>query len=103
MDSCSLRGAEAAHHFAAVIRNQYDAFWQRDVAVLLADLNADVTKTLAIFGLNTQAATAVNAMLDAIDDPRWPTRAPAAMPEGFSFDQQAGTFGYVAPESEPEP
>lgn len=102
LDSGALAGAEAAHHFATVLRNQWTAFWQREPAAVLADLHADLPKTLAIFALNTQAATAINALLDAVGDLRFPVRAPSALPDYWSFDEQAG-FAYTPPVIEPQP
>ncbi|MEY2655443.1 MAG: hypothetical protein RLZZ524_2471, partial [Pseudomonadota bacterium] len=68
---------------------------------VLADLHADLPKTLAIFSLNTQAALAVNALLDAVNDARFPTRAPAELPAYWSFDPATG-FAYTPPPPEPE-
>ena len=62
----------------------------------VAELNADPSRSATIFGLNSQAASAVNALLDAINGPRFPTRAPNSMPEGWSFGVSG--FVYTAPE-----
>lgn len=98
LDSAALAGSEAAHHLAVVLRSQWSAVWERDPVIVLAELSADPTKTAAIFALNTQAAAAVNALLDAVGDSRFSTRAPQTMPDGWSFDGTA--FTYVTP---PEP
>lgn len=95
-------GAEAAHHMASVLRSQWSAFWHRSPEVILAELNADPSRSATIFGLNSQAASAVNALLDAITDGdtesalRFPTRAPNSMPEGWAFGVSG--FVYTAPE-----
>jgi hypothetical protein len=95
LDSAALAGAEAAHHLATVLRTQWTGFWQRDPAIVLADIQADLPKTLAIFALNTQAAEAINALLDAISDPRFQRRAPTTLPAHWSFDGTA--FSYDPP------
>jgi len=95
LDAAALAGAEAAHHLATVLRTQSAAFWQRDPAVVLAEIESDLSKTLAIFALNMQASTAVNALLDAISDPRYPNRAPIDLPPYWSFD--GSVFTYTAP------
>lgn len=75
-DASVIRCAEAAHHLAAVLRNENSRFWSVPTDRLLAVLNHDVATTLATFAANTAAGTAVNAILDQLDDPRFPTRAP---------------------------
>lgn len=95
MDSGAFAGAEAAHHLATVLRSQWQAFWQRSPEAVLSELHADLPKTLQIFALNTQAGTAVNALLDAIGDERFSNRAPDSMPPHWSFDGQA--FSYNPP------
>jgi hypothetical protein len=96
LDSAALAGAEAAHHLATVLRVQWNAFWLRDPATVIADIEADLPKTLAIFALNTQAATAVNALLNAVNDPRFANRAPDELPANWTFNGTA--FAYSAPE-----
>lgn len=100
LDTAALAGAEAAHHLASVLQTQWAAFWQRDPSTVLADIEADLPKTLAIFELNTQAATAINTLLDAVDDPRFANRAPTSLPANWSFDGLA--FSY-APQEDIEP
>jgi len=101
LDSAALAGAEAAHHLATVLTVQWQAFWNRPVDTVLADIEADLQKTLAIFALNTQASTAVNALLDAVNDPRFVRRAPTILPEGWAFDGAA--FIYTPPSQPEEP
>jgi len=98
LDAAALAGAEAAHHLAVVLHSQWSIFWRRDPATVLAELSADPAKAIAIFALNTQAAASVNALLDAVGDARFSTRAPQNMPEGWIFDGTA--FVYVAPQTE---
>jgi hypothetical protein len=101
LESATLTAAEAAHHFATVIKTGWQAFWNRDPETVQAELHDDLPKTLAIFALNTQAAESVNALLDAVNDPRFSNRAPAELPPHWSFD---GTeFVYAPPEPIEEP
>jgi len=100
LQSASLAGAEAAHHLAVVLKAGWERYWRRDPQVILAEMTADLVNTLAIFALNTQAGTAVNALLDALNDDRFSARAPVTLPDGWAFD---GTqFAYTAP-TPPEP
>jgi hypothetical protein len=99
LDSATLAGAESAHHLATVIDTQWQAFWLRDTATVMAEIEGDLQKTLAIFALNSQAAQAVNALLDAVNDARFPRRAPDAMPAGWAFD--GSQFTYQPPNQEP--
>jgi hypothetical protein len=100
LDAAALAGAEAAHHLATVLRTQWSAFWQREPAIVRAEIESDMQKTLAIFALNMQASTAVNALLDAISDPRYQNRAPIDLPPYWSFDGSVFTFTAPAPPSE---
>jgi len=95
LDSALLKGAEAAHHFVTVVSTGWNEFWNRDPDTVLADLNADVEKFVAVSALTEQAATAGNALLDAINDPRFSRRAPVGMPAYWSFDGTA--FAYSPP------
>jgi hypothetical protein len=101
LDQGTLAGAEAAHNFAVILKAQFDRFWQRDPSEVAAELNANPMRTVGIFQLNTQAGTAVNALLDSLNDPRFPTRAPVDMPVGWAFVD--GQFTYTAPVSESDP
>lgn len=104
LDQGTLASAEAANHFAAVLHGSWNRFWYRPVETVLAELNADVAKTLEVFILNTQAATAVNAILSSVGDPRFSHRAPDYMPEGYAFDGTQFTFtAPVQPEPQPDP
>jgi len=96
LDQGVIAGAEAAHHLASVLRSQWSAFWNRSPEVILSELNADPSRSATIFGLNSQAAGAVNALLDAIASDRFPTRAPNSMPDGWVFGVSG--FSYTAPD-----
>lgn len=99
LDIGILAGAEAANHFAAVLSNQWQAFWNRDTDTILAELNSD-PRAATVFALNSQAAATVNALLDSIGSPKYSNRAPTSMPAGWAFD--GSIFSYTAPEPEPE-
>jgi len=105
IQAVSLAGAEAAHHLAGVLRSGWERYWQRSPETILAEMDDDLPNTLAIFTLNTQAGTAVNALLDALDDDRFTARAPVALPDGWAFDGTAFAFTPTAPAppTEPEP
>lgn len=100
LEKAALAGAEAAHFFASVLNTQHQTFWQRNVDEILAELNANVARNLAIFELNTKAGKAVNELLDALGDERFSTRAPVTMPAYWIFEN--GAFAYVAPKQESE-
>jgi hypothetical protein len=104
LDKATLAAAEAANHLASVMQSGWTSFWQRDSAEVLADIAADLPKTLAIFALNTQAGGSVNALLDAINDEHFPARAPVDLPPYWSFNGTAFEYSPPpAPEPEPEP
>jgi uncharacterized membrane protein len=100
-DAGVLRAATALHHAATVLRCENDRFWAIPTDRLLAVLNADLALTLATFGANTQAGTAINALLDAIASPELPRRAPVE-PGRTDITFDGKQFVYVAP-PEPEP
>ena len=100
-DAGILRAATALHHAATVIKSENSRFWSAPTDRLLAILNADTAMTLATFAANTQAGTAINALLDAVGSPDLSNRAPVtAGRSDIVFDGAA--FVYVAP-PEPEP
>jgi hypothetical protein len=100
LEKAALAGAEAAHFFASVLNIQHQAFWKRNVDEILAELNANVARNLAIFELNTKAGVAVNELLDALGDEQFSTRAPITMPSNWSFEN--GAFAYIEPTPEIE-
>jgi len=104
LESGTLAGAEAIHHAVTVLRSQWQRFWQRDPVEISTELHADLQKTLAIFSLNTQAGTAMNALLDSIADDRFPNRAPVELPPFWSFAGSGFVFTPPSPVTEePQP
>jgi len=98
LDQVTIQGAEAAHHLAATLKAGWEQVWNRDPEIVAAELNADLAKSGAIFQLNAQTATAINAILDSVDDERFTARVPTSMPSGWELGQ-AG-FVYTSPEPE---
>jgi len=100
-DAGVLRAATALHHAATVLAEENARFWAVPTDRLLPVLNADLALTLATFAANTQAGTAINALLDAVAAPELTRRAPVepGRPD-IVFDGAA--FVYIAP-PEPEP
>jgi hypothetical protein len=100
-DESVLRAAEAAHHFAVVLKNENDLFWALPTDRLLAVMNYDVPTTLATFEANTAVGIALNTTLDQLALPQFPNRAPVTA--GRADIVFNGTsFEYVAtPEPEP--
>jgi len=101
LDQVTIQGAEAAHHLAATLKAGWEQVWNRAPEVVAAELNADLAKSGAIFQLNAQTATAINAILDSVNDDRFSVRVPTSMPSGWELGQ-AG-FIYTAPEPEIQP
>jgi len=98
LDTVTIQGAEAAHHLATTLKAGWEQVWNRSPEVVAAELNADLAKSTAIFQLNAQTATAINAILDLVDDERFSVRVPTSMPSGWELGQ-AG-FVFTAPEPE---
>lgn len=105
LDQSVLDSAEAVHVAAKVLRREYDEFWgNKTPERLLAILNYNVPKMLAIFEANTAIGTAINARLDEVSaslreagrpDP-FHHRAPVSMPAGFGFNPAVMQFTYAA-------
>jgi len=94
-----LAGAEALHHAASILRDRHARFWAVPTDRLLAVLNADVPRTLAIFQANTATATALNAQLDALALPQFPNRAPTTIGRGDIGFEDGQFVVTTAPES----
>lgn len=95
LDSASLAGAQAAHNLAVILLTGWKQVWDRDPETVAAELNADVAKSVGIFTLNAQAGSAVNELLDSVNDERFPTRAILTMPPGWALTETG--FYYTAP------
>jgi hypothetical protein len=86
------------HYAGTVIASENAQFWSLPQDRLLAVLNDNVERTLAMFAANSAAANAINSLLDQIGNEELSHRAPTAMPEGYVFENAA--FAYVAPKLE---
>ena len=101
LEECILTGAEAAHHAAVVISNVNERIWGLPTEELLELLNDDVPYTLSVFGENTAISKAVNARLNGLNLPQFPTRAPTSMGRS-DIKLEAGTFVLIPPPEAPE-
>lgn len=102
LDESIIRSADALNHAAAVLKNEHARFWSLPTERLLAVLNADVERTLAIFAANTATGQALNAQLDGLGLPQYPARVPDGIgAEGIAFDSEAGLFTYTEPAANP--
>jgi hypothetical protein len=99
-DAGIIRAATALHYAGTVIAAENAQFWALPQDRLLAVLNDNVERTLAMFAANSAAANAINSLLDQIGNEALSHRAPTAMPEGYVFAN--GAFAYVAPKQESE-
>lgn len=88
--------AEAAHNLAAVLKSSHARFWAAEPVQLAADLNDKPAAALAMMGGNVMLGTAVNAQLDALNLPQYPSRAPLEIGAGFTFTPEYG-FIYTEP------
>lgn len=102
-DASILRGAEALHHAAAVMRSEHSRFWAMPTERMLAVLNNDVSMTLELFQANTQAAQAINAVLDMLNHPGFAGRAPTETGRADIVFQDGAFVHIPAPEPAPEP
>jgi hypothetical protein len=100
-DAGIIRAATALHYAGTVIAAENAQFWSLPQDRLLAVLNDNVERTLAMFAANSAAANAINSLLDQIGNEALSHRAPTAMPEGYVFAN--GAFAYAEPQPEPQP
>ena len=101
-DAGILRAATAIHYAATVISTENDRFWSIPTDRLLDVLNNNVELTLSTFAANTQAATAINALLDAVAVPELSHRAPTESGRSdITFDGTSfALISHVIPEVE---
>jgi hypothetical protein len=100
-DELVIQCAQAANHLAAVLSNQNVKFWSLPTDRLVAVLNHDVPVTLATFAANTSLGSAVNSILDQLNDPRFLNRAPV-VPGRTDIVFGDGSFVFVPAISQPE-
>jgi hypothetical protein len=100
-DASIIRAATALHYAATVLEAENARFWALPDDRLLAVLNDNAERTLAMFAANEAAANAMNALLDQVGDETLTHRAPvAAGRSDILFD---GTTFSIAPKPEPAP
>jgi len=98
-DASIIRAATALHYAATVLEAENARFWSLPDARLLAVLNDNAERTLAMFAANEAAANAINALLDQVGDETLTHRAPvAAGRSDILFD---GTTFTIAPKPAP--
>jgi hypothetical protein len=96
-DSLLLATGEAMHHLASTLQAANVRFWSLPDERLLALLNNDIAQTLGTFQANTVLGAVLNAQLDALDLPQFPTRAPVEMGRSdVAFED--GAFVILPPE-----
>ena len=100
-DASIIRAATALHYAATVLEAENARFWALPDDRLLAVLNDNAERTLAMFAANEAAANAINALLDQVGDESLTHRAPVAA--GRSDIQFDGTTFTIAPKPEPAP
>ncbi len=103
-DESVTKAGRAIHHAALVLSNEYKAFWALPTDRLLALLNHNVPRSLAVFAANTTAGTSLNSILDLLGDPALHIRVPVEPARtDITFDQGTMQFVYTPPvEEEPE-
>jgi hypothetical protein len=102
LEECILTGAEAAHHAAVVISNVNERIWGLPTDELLELLNDDVPYTLSVFSENTAISKAVNARLNKLNLPQFPTRAPTSMGRS-DIELVEGVFVHIPSPAPEEP
>lgn len=101
LDTLILQTAEAANHLAATMSRCNSAFWSLPDDRLVAVLNANVSRTAAVFASNSSLGAAVNDALDAIDSNALTARAPVSPGRELRVDDR-GAFVVVPLPVQPE-
>ena len=76
LDKGIVRVGEALNHAAAVLTREHQAIWRLPDDRLLAVLNANVARTIAISQAKDKAAMEVNSLLNTLNIARFTNRAP---------------------------
>ena len=82
-NNLTLIALDAVKHLAVTLNECYRKFWDRDTAVILDALNANIPLALERFHANTALGTALNEQLAASGES---LRVIVVMPDGYSFD-----------------
>jgi len=99
LDESILRSGETLNHAAAVLKREHTLIWSLPDDRLLAVLNANVERTVAISAAKDKIATEINAMLDELGLERFSNRAPVGLGrDDIALD--GGTFAIVTDDAE---
>ena len=102
LDKGILRVGEALNHAAAVLTREHNAIWSLPDDRLLAVLNADIQRTVAIASAKDKAAAEVNSLLNQLNIARFTNRAPIGLGRAdVKYDEDAKLFVIVPPVEEP--
>lgn len=97
LDKGIVRVGEALNHAAAVLTREHKATWSLPDDRLLALLNANVQRTLAIAAAKDKAATELNNLLNQLNIAKFTNRAPVGFGrEDVSYDAEAKLFVIIA-------
>ena len=103
LDAGILRSAEALNHAAAVLTREHNAIWSLPDDRLIALLNADVKRTIAIAAAKDKAALEINSLLNKLNIARYTNRAPVGLGrEDVKFDEATSKFVLI-PAEQPAP
>lgn len=104
LDEGILSVAEALNHSATILNIEHDKIWSLPDDRLLALLNADIPRIIAISAAKDAAATQINALLVQLNLPQYTLRAPVGFGRAdVKFDPKTNLFVIVPPVKEPEP
>lgn len=102
LDGGILRVAEALNHAAAVLTAEHSKVWGLPDDRLLALLNANVSRTIAIAQAKDKAAQEINSLLNMLNLARFTNRAPIGFGrEDVRLNQETGQFEIVPPAEPP--
>lgn len=105
LDKSILDVAEAFNHAAAKLSAAHGKTWSLPDDRLLAVLNANVQRTVALSNVKDEAASKINDLLNRLNIARFTNRAPIGIGRAdVKFDQDSKKFVIIPPaEPAPEP
>lgn len=100
LDQGILNVAQALNHAAAILSREHSAIWSLPDDRLLALLNANVQRTIAIAQAKDKAAVEINSLLNQLNIAAFTNRAPVGFGrEDVIFNKDTSQFEIVeAPE-----
>lgn len=103
LDAGILRAAEALNHAAGVLAREHNYIWSLPDDRLLALLNANVQRSIAIAQAKDKAAAEINSLLNQLNIARFTNRAPIGFGRAdVSFNQETQLFE-IEPVDQPVP